>query len=57
MLKPLSIPFKQFNTQWMIHGHTHRPAIHTVDIDGKPHYRGVLGAWHTEGSMFKSHLR
>ena len=45
--------FKQFNTQWMIHGHTHRPAIHTVDIDGKPHYRGVLGAWHTEGSMFK----
>lgn len=45
--------FKQFKTKWMIHGHTHRPAIHTVDIDGETHYRGVLGAWHTEGSMFK----
>ena len=42
-----------FNTEWMIHGHTHRPAIHTVNIDDKIHYRGVLGAWHTEGSMFK----
>ncbi|MDL5166359.1 UDP-2,3-diacylglucosamine diphosphatase [Proteus faecis] len=45
--------FKHFNTEWMIHGHTHRPAIHTVNIDDKIHYRGVLGAWHTEGSMFK----
>lgn len=45
--------FEHFNTQWMIHGHTHRPAIHAIDIEGKIHYRGVLGAWHTEGSMFK----
>lgn len=45
--------FKHFNTQWMIHGHTHRPAVHTVHIEGKTYYRGVLGAWHTEGSMFK----
>lgn len=45
--------FNKYKTPWMIHGHTHRPAIHTIDIDGQPHYRGVLGAWHTQGSMFK----
>lgn len=43
---------QKYKTSWMIHGHTHRPAIHQINIDGKPHYRGVLGAWHHEGSAF-----
>ncbi|WPA91361.1 UDP-2,3-diacylglucosamine diphosphatase [Providencia zhijiangensis] len=38
--------------QWMIHGHTHRPAIHEINIGGQLHFRGVLGAWHSEGSAF-----
>ena len=37
----------------MIHGHTHRPAVHDVSADGETHFRGVLGAWHSQGSAFK----
>lgn len=43
---------KKHQAQWMIHGHTHRPAIHEINIGGKMHFRGVLGAWHHEGSAF-----
>jgi UDP-2,3-diacylglucosamine hydrolase len=35
----------------MIHGHTHRPAIHSLDLDGQPARRIVLGAWHEQGSV------
>jgi len=31
----------------MIHGHTHRPGIHELSVDGAPATRIVLGAWHT----------
>jgi UDP-2,3-diacylglucosamine hydrolase len=37
----------------MIHGHTHRPEIHSLSANGKPAFRCVLGAWHSEGSMIK----
>lgn len=37
----------------LIHGHTHRPAIHELDIEHHPARRYVLGAWHHEGSMIK----
>lgn len=38
--------------EWLIHGHTHRPAIHNVDMpNGKLAKRAVLGAWHYQGSM------
>ncbi|WP_353242038.1 UDP-2,3-diacylglucosamine diphosphatase [Providencia sp.] len=43
---------QRHQAQWMIHGHTHRPAIHEVNIGGKMYFRGVLGAWHHEGSAF-----
>ena len=39
--------------EWMIHGHTHRPAIHDVPLENKTGHRVVLGAWHEEGSMVK----
>jgi len=39
--------------EWMIHGHTHRPAIHDVALADKTGHRAVLGAWHEEGSMIK----
>lgn len=39
--------------QWLIHGHTHRPAVHQLSANGKPALRVVLGAWHTEGTMVK----
>ena len=39
--------------QWLIHGHTHRPAVHELQANGQPAWRVVLGAWHSEGSMVK----
>lgn len=39
--------------QWLIHGHTHRPYMHDLTVNGEPAHRVVLGAWHTEGSMIK----
>lgn len=45
--------FERHGVQWLIHGHTHRPTVHTLDINGKAASRAVLGAWHSEGSMVK----
>ncbi|MBP0998907.1 UDP-2,3-diacylglucosamine diphosphatase [Serratia fonticola] len=41
------------NVHWMIHGHTHRPAVHPLALPNGKAYRAVLGAWHTQGSMIK----
>lgn len=38
---------------YLIHGHTHRPAVHRLEIAGQPAERVVLGAWHEQGSMVK----
>jgi UDP-2,3-diacylglucosamine hydrolase len=35
----------------LIHGHTHRPAIHHWSLDGQPVQRVVLGDWHDQGSV------
>ena len=37
----------------MIHGHTHRPAIHEFEIDGKEAKRIVLGDWYEAGSYLR----
>jgi len=34
----------------MIHGHTHRPAVHHFKMDGQDATRTVLGAWHEHGN-------
>ncbi len=34
----------------LVHGHTHRPAVHALELDGSPARRIVLGAWHDAGS-------
>lgn len=34
---------------FMIHGHTHRPALHQIEVDETLVVRGVLGAWHEKG--------
>jgi len=33
----------------LIHGHTHRPAVHELEIDGQPARRIVLGDWDRQG--------
>ena len=35
----------------LIHGHTHRPAIHDWTLDGQSARRAVLGDWHDQGSV------
>ncbi|WP_224718138.1 UDP-2,3-diacylglucosamine diphosphatase [Pectobacterium versatile] len=44
---------RHYQVETMIHGHTHRPAIHQVDLGESSGRRAVLGAWHEEGSMIK----
>lgn len=41
----------EYDVDTLIHGHTHRLAVHEMSIDGKPAKRFVLGDWHTEGSV------
>jgi UDP-2,3-diacylglucosamine hydrolase len=35
----------------LIHGHTHRPAVHELNIDGKPARRFVLAEWRESGQV------
>ena len=37
----------------LIHGHTHRPAMHTLQIDDHHAERIVLGDWYEQGSVLK----
>lgn len=32
----------------LLHGHTHRPEIHPIEVQGKPARRIVLGDWHED---------
>lgn len=38
------------NSNLLIHGHTHRPGIHALEVDGRPARRIVLGDWYDQGS-------
>lgn len=40
--------FRRLGVERVIHGHTHRPAIHRSRLDGKPVTRIVLGDWQPE---------
>ena len=37
----------------LVHGHTHRPAVHELEIDGMPSRRIVLGDWYAQGSVLE----
>ncbi|MDR2872449.1 MAG: UDP-2,3-diacylglucosamine diphosphatase [Xanthomonadaceae bacterium] len=45
--------FIRYGVDTIIHGHTHRPAIHDIDLDGKKHRRIVLGDWYEQGSILR----
>ncbi len=49
----------QTMTKWqvpqLIHGHTHRPAMHEIRINGSPAKRIVLGDWYEQGSVLVCH--
>ncbi|PLT25270.1 UDP-2,3-diacylglucosamine diphosphatase, partial [Pseudoalteromonas sp. MelDa3] len=42
--------FAKHNVTNMIHGHTHRPDVHTYSSNGKALTRTVLGDWYEQGS-------
>lgn len=35
---------EKHRVQWLIHGHTHRPDVHSLIANGEPAHRVVLGA-------------
>jgi UDP-2,3-diacylglucosamine hydrolase len=37
----------------LLHGHTHRPGIHTLSLEGRACTRIVLGDWYTQGSVLR----
>jgi UDP-2,3-diacylglucosamine hydrolase len=40
-------------TAMLVHGHTHRPAVHALEVDGRPRTRIVLGDWYDQGSVLR----
>jgi len=44
---------KAAGTATLLHGHTHRPGIHPLIVEGRACTRIVLGDWHTQGSVLR----
>jgi UDP-2,3-diacylglucosamine hydrolase len=42
---------RRFDVSLLLHGHTHRPAVHRFALDGREAARIVLGAWHDQPSV------
>ena len=45
--------FREAGVDTMIHGHTHRPAVHRSRAGGSERSRIVLGAWHDEAHIVR----
>lgn len=44
---------RRYAVRLLIHGHTHRPAIHDFVLDGEPAQRIVLGDWYERASVLE----
>lgn len=44
---------EKYQSQLLIHGHTHRPALHELTANGKKAQRIVLGDWYEQGAWLK----
>ncbi len=44
---------RRYGIDTLIHGHTHRPATHALDVDGRSSRRIVLGDWYEQGSLLR----
>ena len=47
----------EYGVDILLHGHTHRPDVHTVDLGNRKAKRIVLGDWYTQGSMVRWNMR
>ena len=45
--------FKKNNLTKIIHGHTHKPAIHNISLNNTALQRIVLGDWYEQGSILQ----
>ena len=45
--------FREHGVSIMLHGHTHRPQVHQIEVDGNDAKRIVLGDWYTQGSVVR----
>ena len=45
--------FREHGVSIMLHGHTHRPAVHKLEVDGQEAKRIVLGDWYAQGSVVR----
>ncbi len=45
--------FREHGVDLLLHGHTHRPAVHDLEVDGRPRRRIVLGDWYDQGSLVR----
>ena len=44
---------REHNVDVLLHGHTHRPAVHTVELGNRKAKRIVLGDWYRQGSVVR----
>lgn len=44
---------REHDVRLMLHGHTHRPAVHDVTVGGEAAKRIVLGDWYDHGSVVR----
>lgn len=51
--KTVEDAMRQHRVRRLIHGHTHRPAVHHIELDGAPATRIVLGDWYEQGSVLR----
>ena len=49
----VAMALRAAGTATLLHGHTHRPAIHALVVDGRPRTRIVLGDWYDQGSVLR----
>ena len=45
--------FARYGVDTMIHGHTHRPAVHELSVGDRACKRIVLGDWYEQGSVLR----
>ena len=49
----VAVALRAAGTATLLHGHTHRPGIHPLRVDGRPCTRIVLGDWYSQGSVLR----
>ena len=45
--------FARYGIDRIVHGHTHRPAVHALEVAGRACERIVLGDWYEQGSVLR----